>query len=78
MGSNNTSFSDLPLWDTDTSRTINFSTWQADLLYPTPVQYGGWNKPGTMRIGVQQKFEHTFNGVNIDLNSFDASFLLDL
>lgn len=28
-----------------------------------------------MRIGVQQKFNQTLNGVVVDLNSFDATFL---
>jgi hypothetical protein len=39
------------------------------------VQYGGWNTASTMRIGIQQKFEHSLNGVPVDLNSFNASFL---
>ncbi len=74
QGGNDTSFSDVPLWDTDTS-TVNFSTWQANILSPTPVKYGGWNTSTTMRVGIQQMFEYTFNGINVDLNSFDASFL---
>ncbi|MEZ2388299.1 hypothetical protein AB6813_01905 [bacterium RCC_150] len=71
---NSTSFADVPLWDTNTSN-LNYSTWIADHLAPAPVQYGGWNTAGTMRIGIQQKFEHSLNGINVDLNSFDASFL---
>ncbi|MEW1822981.1 hypothetical protein AB0323_19640 [Arthrobacter sp. NPDC080031] len=71
---NSTAFSDVPLWDTDTSN-LNYSSWTADYLAPAPVQYGGWNTAGTMRVGIQQKFEHTLNGINVDLNSFDASFL---
>lgn len=71
---NSTAFSDVPLWDTDTSN-LNYARWTADYLAPAPVQYGGWNTAGTMRVGIQQKFEHTLNGINVDLNSFNASFL---
>lgn len=71
---NSTAFADVPLWDTDTSN-LNYATWTADYLAPAPVQYGGWNTAGTMRVGIQQKFEHTLNGINVDLNSFNASFL---
>ncbi|MEV8147953.1 hypothetical protein AB0O52_07365 [Arthrobacter sp. NPDC080073] len=71
---NSTAFSDVPLWDTDTSN-LNYSSWTADYLAPAPVQYGGWNTARTMRVGIQQKFEHTLNGINVDLNSFDARFL---
>ncbi|MFH5878500.1 hypothetical protein [Arthrobacter sp. NA-172] len=71
---NSTAFADVPLWDTDTSN-LNYASWTADYLAPAPVQYGGWNTAGTMRVGIQQKFEHTLNGVNVDLNSFSAGFL---
>ena len=71
---NSTAFSDVPLWDTDTSN-LNYASWTANYLAPAPVQYGGWNTAGTMRVGIQQKFEHTLNGINVDLNSFNASFL---
>ncbi|WP_035741325.1 hypothetical protein [Arthrobacter sp. MA-N2] len=71
---NSSAFSDVPLWDTDTSN-LDYTTWTANYLAPTPAQYGGWNTAGTMRVGVQQKFEHTLNGINVDLNSFNASFL---
>ncbi|CAN7491757.1 hypothetical protein [Arthrobacter sp. LjRoot14] len=71
---NSTAFADVPLWDTNTSN-LNYSTWTADHLAPAPVQYGGWNTDATMRIGIQQKFEHSLNGVPVDLNSFDAAFL---
>ena len=71
---NSTAFSDVPLWDTDTSN-LNYSSWTANYLAPAPVQYGGWNTASTMRVGIQQKFEHTLNGINVDLNSFNASFL---
>lgn len=71
---NSTAFADVPLWDTDTGN-LDYSTWTADYLAPAPVPYGGWNTSTTMRIGIQQKFEHSLNGVPVDLNSFNASFL---
>lgn len=71
---NSTAFSDVPLWDANASN-INYASWTANYLAPAPVQYGGWNTTGTMRVGIQQKFEHTLNGINVDLNSFSASFL---
>lgn len=55
---NSTAFSDLPLWDTDTSQPV---------FHP----YGGW----TSRVGYQSQFEYTLNGINVDLNTFDGSFL---
>ena len=72
---NSTAFSDVPLWDTNTASTLEYSSWAPDYLAPAPVQYGGWNTATTMRIGIQQKFEHSLNGVPVDLNSFDAAFL---
>ncbi|MBP1231564.1 PKD repeat protein [Arthrobacter sp. PvP102] len=69
-----TAFDDVPLWDTNAG-SVNYSTWTADYLVPTPVPYGGWNTSTNMRIGVQQKFNQTLNGVVVDLNSFDATFL---
>ncbi|MGO4859452.1 hypothetical protein [Arthrobacter sp. 2MCAF14] len=74
MMNNTTAFSDVPLWDTDT-RNINYNRWTANYRSPTPVQYGGWNTPTTMRIGVQQKFNQSLNGVVVDLDSFNATFL---
>ncbi|MEV7132045.1 PKD domain-containing protein [Arthrobacter sp. NPDC093128] len=71
---NSTAFADVPLWDTNAG-SVNYSTWTADYLMPTPVSYGGWNTATNMRIGVQQKFNQTLNGVVVDLNSFDATFL---
>jgi hypothetical protein len=71
---NSTAFSDVPLWDTNT-RNISYNRWTANYLSPTPVQYGGWNTPITMRVGVQQKFSQSLNGVVIDLDSFNATFL---
>ena len=67
-------FSDIPLWDASGAH-VNVNGWRADFLAPPPVRYAGWNTPATMRIGVQQHMEFTLNGVNVDLNSFDASFL---
>lgn len=72
---NDSSFSDIPLWDTNANASINYATWGADLNSPTPFPYAGWNQSGTLRIGVQQKFEQPLNGINVDLNSFDANFL---
>lgn len=74
QGATANSFADVPLWDTDTS-VFPFDGWQPDHLEPAPLPYGGWNTPGTMRIASQQQFEFNYNGVAIDLNSFDASFL---
>jgi hypothetical protein len=71
---NSTAFSDVPLWDADASN-IDYAKWTANYLAPAPVRYGGWNTAATMRVGVQQKFEHTLNGIDVDLNSFNASFL---
>ena len=70
-----TEFSDIPLWDTDT-KLFSYTDWQRDYLHPTPVAYGGWNKPGTVRVGVQQQFEYSLNGIAVDLNSFREDFLL--
>lgn len=74
QGSAANDFSDVPLWDTNTS-SFDYAGWQANYLAPTPVAYGGWNTPGSMRIGVQQQFEYSLNGINANLSSFDASFL---
>lgn len=70
----NAEFSDLPLWDSNVG-PVDYPNWSADLLAPTQLLYGGWNTPDNMRIGIQQKLEHNLNGVNVDLNSFDAGFL---
>ena len=74
QGATADSFSDVPLWDTDTS-VFPFESWHPDHLAPAPLPYSGWNTPGTMRIASQQQFEFNYNGVAIDLNSFDAGFL---
>jgi hypothetical protein len=68
------SFFDVPLWDTNTTK-INYDSWKADINAPKPVTYGGWNTATNKRIGIQQKFEYNLNGVRVDLNSFDKSFL---
>ncbi|MDY7541926.1 hypothetical protein [Cryobacterium sp. 5B3] len=69
-----TEFSDVALWDT-AAGPLDFPSWTPDVLAPEPVPYGGWNDSGNLRIGVQQEFERTLNGVRVDLNSFDAAFL---
>jgi hypothetical protein len=74
QGATSNDFSDVPLWDTNTS-TFDYASWQANYLSPAPVPYGGWNTPSTMRIGAQQEFEYTLNGINVDLDSFDSTFL---
>ena len=75
MGSNTTSFSNVPLWDTDTSAPPAPDSWTPSLFSPAPVRYGGWNTPSTMRKGLQQAFEVPIDGVHVDLSSFDRSFL---
>lgn len=75
MGGATTAFAGVPLWDTDTSLAVSLRTWVPSLYSPTPVLYGGWNTPSTMRKGTQQAFEVQLNGVAVDLSSFDASFL---
>jgi len=73
-GSNANNFKTIPLWDTD-------ATYQepqalvADLSVPKAQVYGGWNAPETMRIGIQQYFEYSLNGVDVDISSFDESFV---
>jgi len=74
QGATANDFADIPLWDTNTS-AFDYTAWQANYLAPAPFAYGGWNTPTTMRVGVQQQFEYDLNGVKVDLNSFDASFL---
>lgn len=66
-------FSDVPLWDTRTS-TFKIEDWRVDVRKPDPVVYGGWNTTENPRIGVQEQFEYTLHGVNVDLNSFRRSF----
>lgn len=71
---NSEAYSDVPLWDTDTS-TFALENWEINYLTPTPIKYGGWNSETTLRIGIQQQFEYTLNGINVDLNSFSTSFI---
>ncbi|MCX6497496.1 MAG: hypothetical protein NTU93_01680 [Arthrobacter sp.] len=74
MTNGSTAFANIPLWDTHAGN-IDYNQWTADYLSPAPVEYGGWNTPTTMRVGVQQKLNHILEGVAVDLSSFDASFL---
>jgi hypothetical protein len=67
-------FSDLPLWDGD-FHDFDYAHWTPDLLSPAPVSYGGWNVPGNMRVGVQQKLGQDIGGIHVDLNSFSPDFL---
>jgi hypothetical protein len=75
MGARNTSVSTVPLWDTNVTGTVTLANWSPSLGRPVPIPYGGWNTPTNPRIGVQQAFEISLNGVNVDLNTFDSSFL---
>lgn len=75
MGGNNQSFRDVPLWDTNVTGRVTLSNWVPSLNTPTPVAYGGWNTATNPRIAIQQAFEINLNGVNVDLNTFDANFL---
>lgn len=80
MGGNVTAFSDVPLWDTDTSSPpLGPESWTPDLAVPAPVRYGGWNEAsrGTMRRIVQQAFDMPLGGVSVDLNAVDPAFLED-
>lgn len=73
QGATANDFSDIPLWDTDPTATVD-GTYSPSLLSPPPVQYGGWNTPTNMRVGVQQRFELPVAGTNVDLNTWDSSF----
>ena len=73
-GSLANSFADLPLWDTNPS-SFSYDSWKANYLAPKPVEFGGWNSSSNMRVGSQQQFEYSLNGVKIDLDSFNATFL---
>jgi hypothetical protein len=73
-GSQTKAFSNLPLWEFNNSK-FSFDSWQANYLSPTPVAFGGWNTVINMRAGVQQQIEYPLNGVHVDLDSFDATFL---
>ena len=75
MGTNTTSFSDVPLWDTNVTGNVTLANWTPSLCQPAPVVYGGWNTSDNPRIAIQQAFEITLNGVNVDLDTFDGAFL---
>jgi hypothetical protein len=77
MGGNNTSFKDVPLWDTNAggATSMNPKTYTPNVLQPKPVAYGGWNVAGNMRIGIQQTFETVYNNKRIDIDSWSADFL---
>lgn len=75
QGSTADQFSDVALWDAQATYDAPPASWRADMDNPRPVEYGGWNTVDNPRIGVQQYFEYTLNGVKVDLNSFRASFL---
>ncbi|WBM80015.1 hypothetical protein KIV56_18030 [Cryobacterium breve] len=80
MGAATTEFGDVALWDAapvppGLVAMPGLPDDPADLLSPAPIAFGGWNAGGNLRIGVQQHFERVFNGVNIDVNTFAASFL---
>jgi hypothetical protein len=69
MGSNNADFSDIPLWDTNVTGAVS-ADFAADIDSPEPVQYGGWNTSDNPRIGIQQGFNTTLNGVIVNVSSF--------
>ena len=75
MGGNVTSFSSLPLWDCHVTGHVpaNFTP---NVNSPTPVPYCGWNTSSNPRVGVQQGFDTTLNGVDVDVSSFSAAFLV--
>jgi hypothetical protein len=72
-GSN--AFSGVALWDTDVRSGFSLGTWSPNVLSPAPTVYGGWNTAANPRVLVQQAFEVVVNGVSVDVNSVDASFL---
>jgi hypothetical protein len=75
QGFDDTSFSSVPLWDTNVTGKVNPNTWTPDVTLPSPVRYGGWNTPTNPRVMVQQAFNVTLDGVVVDLSSVDAAFL---
>lgn len=73
-----TEFADLPLWDVDAENARwDALTYVPSLIDPKPVAYGGWNTPDNPRVGVQQTWDARLNGIDIDVCSFAASFLID-
>jgi len=75
MGQDDTRFANVPLWDTQTGKRPTPAGWRANLFSPAPVRYGGWNTRSSMRVGVQQAFEVSIDGVSVDLSSFASGFL---
>ncbi len=75
MGGNVTTFSHVPLWDTNASYNVP-ADFTPDINAPTPVEYGGWNTPTNPRVGVQQGFNTVLNGVGVDVSSFSSTFLI--
>ena len=74
MGGNVTSFSAVPLWDTNVIGPVSLS-FAPDIGSPPPVQYGGWNTAANPRVGIQQGFDVSLNGVVVDVSSFSLAFL---
>jgi hypothetical protein len=74
MGGDVTSFSGVPLWDTNVTGPV-LASFTADIGSPPPVQYGGWNTAGNPRMGIQQGFNTELNGVEVDVSSFRSTFL---
>ncbi len=74
MGGNVTSFSTVPLWDTNATDPVP-ATFTPDINSPAPVAYGGWNTLANPRIGIQQGFNTDLNGVIVDVSSFNSAFL---
>lgn len=75
QGFDDTSFFDVPLWDTNVTGKVDPGAWTLDLNAPVPVTYGGWNTPGNPRVMVQQAWNVVIDGVVVDLDSVDAAFL---
>jgi hypothetical protein len=75
MGGNVTAFSNLPLWDANTTNNVH-ANFAADVNSPPPVEYGGSNTPTNPRVGVQQGADTNLNGVNVYVNSFSSAFLV--
>lgn len=80
QGATKDSFSRYPLWDTNEDSTLDYNVWKnnPDFLAGPPSPYGGWNVDGNYRVGSQQKFDVTIDGVLTDLNSFDQAFLREV
>ena len=75
QGFDDTSFADVPLWDTNVTAAVDPGTWTPDVNAPVPVVHGGWNTPENPRMMVQQAWNVLIDGVVVDLDSVDAAFL---